>query len=283
MDRIITLILALTVYTMAHGEELLAPIPLTDATAGEVLADGSLRVAAEPGVPHRLLIEVDNPGITSSVYAIKGMVRYEGIEGEGYLQMDNFFDGGGSYFTKSLADTGPLRKLTGNSDWREFVLPFTTSGTDASGENPMTPHRLTLSLHLPITGTVSLRNLALYEYSPGENPLHSGSQWLSSGTMGLIGGIGGSVVGLWGALAGFLAGRGKARLFVFSSATFLVVVGVVSLAVGVWAFLAGQPYDVYFPFLLFGVLLVVVVGGLRRVLPRRYEAVELQKMQSMDA
>jgi uncharacterized membrane protein len=40
---------------------------------------------------------------------------------------------------------------------------------------------------------------------------------------------------------------------------------------------------VYFPILLFGAILVVVVGALRRVLPQRYEFVELKKMQSMDA
>ncbi len=272
MEKITVFFLALALCAGASAEQLVST----------VADDGSLRVIADPDVPLQTLIEIDDPGVTSPVYAIKGMLRYEGVNGTGFLQMDNYFGEKDVYFTKSLADRGPMQKITGASDWREFVLPFTVTGSDTADDDLLTLQRITLGVYLPQSGSVELRDVALYQFGPGENPLQTGTPWVSASTMGLVGGIGGALIGLWGALAGVLAGRGKARSFVVGSASLLVAVGVGSVGVGAGALITGQPYDVYFPFLLFGVLLVFVVGGLRMILPRRYEAIELKKIQSMD-
>ena len=261
----------------AQAEELLRPVTLSSATD-----DGTLRVSAQPGQPQQLLVELSRPGISSPLYALKGMVRYEGIAGDGYLRLDNHFGDKGTYFTKSLAANGPLKKLSGDSDWRVFVLPFyANSGDEASGATPA-PEKLSLSIYLPGDGTVYIRDVGLYQYTAGEDPLQVAGQWISSRTAILMGAISGSLIGVWGGLIAYLTSRGKARGFVLNSANLLIALGAVSLVAGIAAFASAQPYAVYYPLLLIGVIIVAVVGGLRRSLPRRYEAMELQKMKAMD-
>jgi len=51
---------------------------------------------------------------------------------------------------------------------------------------------------------------------------------------------------------------------------------------GVAAVATAQPYAVYYPLLLIGIVLVVVFGKMRGNLSARYEQLELKRMQSMD-
>ena len=67
------------------------------------------------------------------------------------------------------------------------------------------------------------------------------------------------------------------------SATILLLVGIGSLVIGVAALASAQPYAVYYPFLLIGILLVALMAVLRRTFSMRYEQLELKRMQSMDA
>ncbi len=283
MKRILML-LAITALAMdVMATEPLRDITLDTAEAGRYGEDGVLTLEANPDNPLQRLLELPQPGVTRPVYAIRGMVRHDGVTTDAYLQMDNQFDGKGTYFSKSLAPGGPMRPLSGTSGWREFVLPFYANTGNQAEDPPLTPDRLTLSIYLPDAGTVYLRNLELVQYADGEDPLRMAGQWFSGSTMGIIGGVGGSVIGIWGALIGFLAGRGKARGFAMASSNVLIVVGIVCLFAGVVALATRQPYTVWFTMFLFGGLLVGVVGSLRRVLPQRYQALELKKMRSMDA
>ena len=246
-------------------------------------AEEPLSVAAVPGEQVQLVIELLNPEISSSVYALKGMVRYESVAGDGFLQLDNHFGEAGTFFTKSLAEAGPMGKISGSSDWRPFVLPFyANSGNQADTEPPL-PEKLILSLYLPGSGTVSISDVGLYQYVPGEDPLQAGGQWFDNQTAGLLGAIGGGLIGLWGALIGVLSSRGKARHFVLASANALFIIGIASLLGGVVALATAQPYAVYYPLLLIGIILAAVIGKLRGNLSARYEQLELQRMQSMDA
>jgi len=245
-------------------------------------AEETRTVIAEHGGDQLLLLELPDPGITLPVYALKGMVRYDDVEGDGYLQLDSHFGDAGTFFTKSLATAGPLGKLSGSSDWRPFVLPFyANSGDQADSAAPL-PEKLTLSLVLPGAGTVSIRDVGLYQYASGEDPLQAAGQWFGGRSAGLLGGIGGALIGLWGALIGILASRGKARHFVLGSANALLVIGIASLVGGVAAVATAQPYAVYYPLLLIGIILVVVFVKMRGNLSARYEQLELKKMQSMD-
>lgn len=278
--------LALLLSVESQAEEVLRTVSFSsDAdtlVAGEILEDDTLRVTADPEQPFQVLIELSDPGITSPVYALKGMIRYTGIEGEGYLQLSNDFGEQGVFYTKTVAEEGPLQTLSGKSAWRTFILPFQVSPGDKAEEAVLTPRKLSLGLYLPGSGSVTIRDLSLHQYSRGEDPLHADGLWFSGRTAGIFGGIAGTLIGIWGAIIGMLASRGKARGVVVGSANALIVVGIVILLLGLVALIAGQPYAVYYSLLLIGVLLLVVVGGIRRVLPRRYEAIELKKMQAMD-
>lgn len=271
-----------------HSEELLRTVSFSDAyedvalSAGELNDEDTLTIEAAPDEQFHPLIELSDPGISSPVYALKGMIRYENVEGEGFLQLDNHFGEKGTFFTKSLASAGPLGKISGSSDWRPFSLPFyANSGDQADGTSPI-PEKLSLGLYLPGSGTVSIRGVGLYQYADGEDPLHSAGQWISSRNGIMLGAIGGGLIGLWGALIGVISSRGKARRFVLGSANALLLIGIISLVGGVAAIAAAQPYAIYYPLLLIGIILVAVIGSLRRTLSARYEQFELKRMQSMD-
>ncbi len=273
----------------AHAEELLRTLSPAAAggddslRAGEIVDGDTLRVTADPGRPLQLLIELSDPGITSPVYALKGMVRYQDVEGTAHLQLDNDFGEKGTFFSKTLAPAGPLGMLSGSSEWRAFILPFYANvGDQVRPGTTLTPEKLSFSLYLPGAGTVFIRDLGLYQYASGEDPLRIGGQWIGSRTLILLVAIGGGAIGLWGALVGALASRGKARGFAIGSATVLIVLGFVSLACGIAALATGQQYAVYYPLLLFGVIVIFAIGSLRRALPKRYEAFELKKMQALD-
>jgi len=267
---VLTAILALP----AAAEQLVMPVSLE----GD---DGISRIGSVQGQTVHIITELPDPGITQPVYAIRGMVRYEDVAGEGYLQLDSDFGDRGTYFTKSLAEAGPLQKLSGSSDWRPFILPFYADTGDPGTTAPLA-ESLTLSLVLPGTGTVYLRDVALYQYAEGEDPMAQATSFPGMRTAMLVGAIGGTLVGIWGGLIGLLASRGKARGFAIASANIMLIAGTVILAMGTYAFMSGQPYAAWYPLTMLGVIIVVVVGIMRRVLPRRYASVELQKMQSMD-
>jgi len=283
------LVLSLSLLSCSlQAEELVRTVSFSDAIedgalrAGEVIDEDTLTVVAAPGKQFQLLIEIADPGISSPVYALKGMIRYENVEGDGFLQLDNHFGARGTYFTKSLAPTGPLRKISGSSDWRPFLLPFYANTGDQADRTSLLPEKLTLGVYLPGSGTVSIRGVSLYQYASDEDPLQSTGQWISNRNANLFGAIGGCFVGLWGAVIGVVSSRGRAKRFVLGSANALLLIGAASLAIGVAAIAAAQPYAVYYPLLLIGIILVAVIGKLRGTLSARYEELELKRMQSMD-
>ena len=273
MKYLATLLFPLFAALCAHAEELVQPIEFEN----DVLS-----IAAVPGQIDYPLADLSKPGIQRPVYAVKGWVRYENVAGDAYLQMDNQFGAIGTYFTKTLAPAGPLAKLTGSSDWRPFTLPFYANTGDQASDSVPLPERLSLSLHLPGSGTVSIRDAALYQYPPGTDPMQVTGQWFGNSAAGLLGGIGGALIGVWGAVIGGLASRGKARGFALGSANALLVLGVLCALAGAAALVGGQPYAVYFPLLLLGVIVLAVMGSTRKSLAARYEQVELQKMRAMD-
>ena len=86
--------------------------------------------------------------------------------------------------------------------------------------------------------------------------------WFEAQTAGLIGGIAGGVIGvcggIWGAVVGMNARKGKFKKFALTFAVVLIGLGVVSLCVGIAALATRQPYHVWYPFTLMGVILIAV-------------------------
>lgn len=217
---------------------------------------------------------LENPSVTQYRYAIRGQVRYEGVEGQAYLEMWSHFPQG-TFFSRTLG-SGPMKSLSGSCDWRPFVLPF----YNKEGGPP--PQKLVVNLVLPGRGTVYVGPLRLVQYGPGEDPLAAEGQWWSGRQAGLFGGLAGGFVGILGVLAGTLASMGKARGAVFAIMKSVMAAGVACLILGLVAVAIRQPYEVYYTLLMFGVICAIVPAGALRTLRKRYEELELRKMSALD-
>ncbi len=227
---------------------------------------------SQPSPSSVTALTIDRPQIAGPRYKLSGQVRYDNVEGTGYLELWNYFPGGGQYFSRTLAEQGPMMKLHGTSGWRSFLLPF-----DATGSPP--PTRLVVNVVLQGRGTVYLGPLELSEDTG------TASGFLDDGTTdrfaGVIGGIAGAVVGCVGALIGLLTSLGRARRLVIASATSLIVLGTLAFIAGIVAF--ASSYSSFYPLLLLlGFLTSVVPLGLLPVIRKRYEEVELRTMRAHD-
>lgn len=237
----------------------------------------------------RVLV-IDNPKLAHHTYAIVGRVKYENVKGTGYLEMWNTFPDGGAFFSRTLGSGGPMQSLNGSSDWRPFLLPF-------YAKPGMLPSRLEVNVVLPEGGVVYLEPARLVQELHEGTGLPKGHKlppaassssastnaWRSDRSAGWVGGIGGGVLGLLGALVGLLAGRGRARRVVFGLLMTILIVGGTSLFLGIVAVTIGQPYGVYYPLLLCGVIATLVPLTLMPQMKRRYEELELRRMSALDA
>jgi len=232
------------------------------------------------------LMQITNPPISKMLYAITGEIKYEGVKGDGFLEMWNCYppDKPGmfenKYFSRTLGESGDMGKITGTSGWRAFTLPFDRTGSKAH------PTRLEINLILPGQGTVYLGPIKLVEYEGDlglEKTRGAAGAWWSDRAAGWIGGIGGSVLGCLGSILAVLAAKGRNRGFVVWTSITLIAMGVISVILGIAAVAVGQPYAVWFPLLLLGVLLLAILPFRLRQYQRGYEDLELRRMASMDA
>jgi hypothetical protein len=214
---------------------------------------------------------VEQPGLSTLHYAVRGQVRYKGVNPPGYLQMWSHFGRDRAFFTRTLAESGPMSKLAGDSDWRSFALPF-QSHADAG-----MPDRLVIQVVIPAKGTVAVGPLTLGAAMTDEGA------WWDGTTGGWIGGLGGAALGLIGLALGLLMSRPGNDGVVVALAVAMLVAGIGLLTLGVVAAAAGQPYAVYYPPLLLGAL-ATGLGGFTLVRrSRQTRAQEWRRMQAMDA
>lgn len=109
--------------------------------------------------------------------------------------------------------------------------------------------------------------------------------WFEPNTFGALygaigGGVGGSLCGCLGGLIGYLAPRGKGRRFALGAMLTVVVAGLVQVGLGLVALVSGQPYGIWYPMLLCGGILTVVMGGLLPVVRMRYVHAEQRRLQA---
>jgi hypothetical protein len=131
-----------------------------------VQVDGrwALKIENTNDTPLQLtLFTIDSPPIASMNYAVSGEIKYEGVQGDGYLEMWNYFPppepGAGEVkaFSRTLDVSGPMGKLSGTSNWRSFSLPFNRAGSASP------PTRLEVNLLLPGRGVVFIGPLSLVQ------------------------------------------------------------------------------------------------------------------------
>jgi hypothetical protein len=180
-----------------------------------------------------------------------------------------------SFFSRTVEEKGPMKALTGDSDWRSFALPF-HKGEEAD------PDKLVINVVLEGAGTVELRNLRLVPGTAWRDAMYPGSWWAPR-TSGVLGALLGICAGLLGAVMGLSMKSPRGHGLAGVCAMFLLVSGVVSLTMAVVALAVGQPGYVSWLFLLFGGVGSAVGGNaLRQVNQQRTQA-ELRRMDAADA
>jgi len=245
----------------------------------------ALRLSNTNDTPLQIqLLQISQPPISKKVYAMTGELKYERVRGDGCLEMWNWYPPAkpgmmeSRYFSRTLGESGPMGKISGTSSWRAFMLPFDRTGTEAR------PTRLEINLLLPAQGTVYVGPLKLVEYEGnlmGAAGAHANAWW-SDRQAGLIGGIGGTTIGCLAGLLAFMASRGFARSFVLGMLQALLGLGAICAVAAVVALCRQQPYAVWMPLLLAGVLLLAIVPARLRQIQRQYAEIEFRRMSSVD-
>jgi len=293
MNRHVSALLAvascLLLASTAWSEDVVRRIDWQELAAANALKSGTVVVADDgaggralrlvhagtgPATLHLLTIE--RPGIRTERYALRGRVRYDRVAPGAYLEMWNYLPDG-AYFSRSLAQSGPMGRLEGSSGWRTFVLPFFNRAGGSA------PERLAFNLVLAGAGSVELGPLELVQFAADENPFGSSGAWWSERDAGILGGIAGSVIAILGTLLGWLGSAGRAKAFVLNTLRAIAWVGVGVFLLGMVAVVRRQPYEVYYPLLLLGGIAATVGFFVPRLVSKRYEDLELRRMQALDA
>jgi len=157
---------------LAGEQRLLGGVPL------EVDGRSVLKIENTNDLPLQLsLFTIEQPPITAMRYAVSGEIKYENVEGDGYLEMWSYFPPlapglpEGQFFSRTLGAPGsdPMARITGSSSWRSFLLPFDRTGTTNA------PTRLEINLFLPGRGVVFLGPIKLREWGKPAAPAVSDS------------------------------------------------------------------------------------------------------------
>jgi hypothetical protein len=252
--------------------ELISPLPEQHFT--------SLRLThAGPAGKTFPLLEIEDPQLSQPQWRVEGLIRYEGVEGEAYLELSSHLPEG-KFFSRTLAKSGPWRTITGSSPWRPVVLPFDVTGGGEPTE--VQPEKLEVNLVLSGSGVVEIGPLSLHDgWSEPDNP--TTNAWWTDPQGGWIGGLLGAGIGAVGALVGTLAGLGRRRSLVLLVVKLTLTGSGLLLLVGIYAVVIGQPYGVFYPLLLTGGIGLVVFASNYPGLINRYRQLELRQMQAQDA
>src|SRR5437870_10928783 len=156
-----------------HWSEVPPPAGSTVNKAGHDDADTLMIKHTEPKPASIALWKVENPGVKTKFYALRGKLRHKNVDGTGYLETWNEFPEQGQSniraFSRSLADYGPFGKLSGTSDWRDVFIPFNAE----AAKQPLA--KLELNLVLAGAGEVEITDLQLIEFAD------SGAMWAALG------------------------------------------------------------------------------------------------------
>ncbi len=260
MARIVLLALALAAWqSTATAEPLRISGP---ALAGQPdLAVAPIEVRGGASASTQTVVEIASPPVSGDSYALRGMVEYTGVAGDGYLEMWSLFPDGSHYFSRTLDVYGPMAKLSGTSPARPFVLPFFLSGS------PARPSRLVVNVVLPGAGSVRLSEL---RFGPAGDASGAPGAWWSRARGGAIGGAIGGALGVLGGMMGVLCSLGRGRRLVLGTLAAMTAAGSAGTIAGLTALALGQPYEVWYPLLLPGALAAVLGIALRPTAMRRF-------------
>lgn len=223
------------------------------------------------------ILEFPAPKIQNQVFMLTGWVRYENVRGTGFLEMWSLFPDGSHYFTRTLSGAGPMGLFTGTSEWRPIQLPFQM----APGPDAARPNKLIVNAAFQGPGTIWLSGLKVVE-SDGRFVSSQGNAWWDRRLSGWIGAIGGTILGLFGSLIGLFSRRESKIRYVKPMAIGFIAIGGVLLIWGLIGVAAFQPWGVYYPLLLLGVIGIVCGTAILFQYRGLAAEFELRRMRAMD-
>jgi hypothetical protein len=269
----------------AHADEELPFLPAEKLAAPATLFSPGkdlppqVEINGPAPAPVTVLVAMD-PKVPSHRYMLRGKVMFKDVDQVAFVEMWSHFGDQGQFFSRTLAPSGPMGHLHGASDgWRELLLPF-------QSEPGKTPTKLVVNVVIPGKGTVKLAPFTLTTAPAelwAEAPAAVAGEWWSERQSGWLGAIGGSVIGMIGGIIGTLAGLGAARQLAVGLCVAVVACGGLCLVAGLVALSLGQPWHVFFPFLLIGGIGAIVCGAKLRTVRKRYDDLELRRMSALDA
>jgi hypothetical protein len=232
---------------------------------------GSKTVVGKDGEPTTSrILEIAQPSISSAAYELAGDVWYEDVAGTGYVEMWSEFPDGARYFSRTLASAGEMMSLNGTSAKRSLSLPF-------NSRDGYFPNKIEVNVVLPGRGAVHVGPLTLTQRAGARAAL-----WDDS-TGGWIGAILGVSIGAFGAAIGLLASFPRTRRGAIVLAKILVMLSILILFAGAVAIIRSQPYAVYYPLLLCGVIGTIAPWFSIIRVKKQLAADEFRKMSAMDA
>ncbi|HPO15831.1 MAG TPA: hypothetical protein PLI09_20485 [Candidatus Hydrogenedentes bacterium] len=233
--------------------------------AGSTDGKGSLKVTYTGDTPVEVMFfHQEIQGVGEEVLWYEASIRGEKVTKRACLAMWANFSGGNSYFSRGLSQS-----LKGTKGWQVCKTPFFL-------KKDQTPSSVDMGLRFEGPGTVWLDNAQLVAAPRG---------WHSHPTgiiLGVLGGLYGVLLGCWGALCGILSSRGKGRGLILASGIFLILLSAVFLVLGIYFFACGMPYDLWYPCVLSGGLVLVLMGVLLPIIMRRYRQMEAQRMSAIE-
>ena len=106
------------------ADETIAWPKKNDSPRVSVDAKGDLVVEGDAKASTTTVLTVEKPKVPSHQYRLVGKIKYEKVEGDGYLEMWNHFSNKEQYFSRTMAPEGKMGKISGTSDWRDVELPL---------------------------------------------------------------------------------------------------------------------------------------------------------------
>jgi hypothetical protein len=178
-----------------------------------------------------------------------------------YLEMWCIFSKERVYFSRGLNHA-----LSDSMNWRTVQTPFYLK----KGERP---ESVQLGIRMEGPGEVQIKNMYLEKQSG--LLLRGRWEWIPGTLLGIFG-------GLYGSITGMLAPRGRGRVFVKSIGIVLLIFSTGFLITGMVFFSLGKPWEVWYPWLLPGVIGTTLFSVLPKNVMRQYENAELRRIQAKD-
>jgi len=236
------------------------------------ILDGTVKIKNDQSVPKKETIATLEYFPTSSIFRITGIVKIRDAEEAPHLEIE---------FIKPDGNKPPkigLPLILNNNRKKSIAFEFNVSMSD-DGERTLYVENLRfdpagtakaefssflknaqsitlkISVIMPGKGVVEISKLMV-------NSPDVSNKWFTAPTAGIIGGVLGGLWGLYGALIGCVGGillpRGKGRKLLKGMLIFGLVMGVLQLLAGIAALCFHQPYHVWYPLVLAGLIIAIV-------------------------